>query len=95
MFKHGVPQGCGIIVSLLIKNLFACVQLLPDMMKQALVLARRPHIVIATPGRLADHLQSSPDIAIAFKKIKILVSAQNVVYHCKSHHCRWKCLYKL
>ena len=74
------------------------------MMKQALVLARRPHIVIATPGRLADHLQSSPDIAIAFKKIKILVSAQNVVvYHCKSHHlcsklftnCHWKCLYKL
>lgn len=44
-----------------------------DMMKQALVLARRPHIVIATPGRLADHLQSSPDIALAFKKIKILV----------------------
>jgi ATP-dependent RNA helicase DDX49/DBP8 len=43
------------------------------MMKQALVLAGRPHIVIATPGRLADHLQSSPDIALAFKRIKILV----------------------
>lgn len=42
-------------------------------MKQALVLARRPHVVIATPGRLADHLQSSPDIALAFKRLKILV----------------------
>jgi superfamily II DNA/RNA helicase len=30
-----------------------------DMMKQAQTLARRPHIVVATPGRLADHLQST------------------------------------
>ncbi|KAI9598504.1 P-loop containing nucleoside triphosphate hydrolase protein [Syncephalis fuscata] len=30
-----------------------------DMMKQALELARRPHIIVATPGRLADHIQSS------------------------------------
>ena len=30
-----------------------------DMMRQALQLAERPHIVIGTPGRLADHLRSS------------------------------------
>jgi ATP-dependent RNA helicase DDX49/DBP8 len=30
-----------------------------DMMKQAVELSRRPHIVIATPGRLADHINSS------------------------------------
>ena len=30
-----------------------------DMMHQALELAERPHVVIGTPGRLADHLRSS------------------------------------
>jgi ATP-dependent RNA helicase DDX49/DBP8 len=28
------------------------------MMSQALELSRRPHVLIATPGRLADHIQS-------------------------------------
>ena len=45
-----------------------------DMMKQGLALARRPHIVIATPGRLADHLQNTQ--TISFKRIKFLVSEQ-------------------
>lgn len=42
-----------------------------DMMKQALALNKKPHIVIATPGRLADHLQSTDTVDI--KKIKFLV----------------------
>jgi ATP-dependent RNA helicase DDX49/DBP8 len=42
-----------------------------DMMQQSLKLAQRPHIVIATPGRLADHI-SSTDIS-TLKKIKFLV----------------------
>lgn len=29
-----------------------------DMMAQALELGNRPHIVIATPGRIVDHLKS-------------------------------------
>ncbi len=28
-----------------------------DMLKQGLYLSRRPHIIIATPGRLHDHLK--------------------------------------
>ena len=42
------------------------------MMKQALELTQRPHIIVATPGRLADHIHSSAN-AIHFKKVKFLV----------------------
>ncbi|KAG5519348.1 hypothetical protein PMAC_001973 [Pneumocystis sp. 'macacae'] len=45
-----------------------------DMMTQALVLVKRPHIVIATPGRLADHIRSSGQETInAFKRARFLV----------------------
>lgn len=43
-----------------------------DIMSQSLELSKRPHIVIATPGRLVDIIQSCPD-TIHFKRIKYLV----------------------
>ncbi|CAO3659170.1 unnamed protein product [Umbelopsis vinacea] len=43
-----------------------------DMMQQALELSRRPHVVIATPGRLRDHIQSSSGAA-DLRRIKYLV----------------------
>ncbi|KAL4228104.1 putative ATP-dependent RNA helicase ddx49 [Mactra antiquata] len=42
-----------------------------DMMEQGLGLSVKPHIVISTPGRLADHLQSCDTFSL--KKIKFLV----------------------
>ncbi|KAM7025982.1 putative ATP-dependent RNA helicase DDX49 [Acridotheres tristis] len=42
-----------------------------DMVAQALELARKPHVVVATPGRLADHLRSSSTFSL--RKIKFLV----------------------
>ncbi|XP_072450608.1 probable ATP-dependent RNA helicase DDX49 [Chiloscyllium punctatum] len=42
-----------------------------DMVSQALELSRKPHVVIATPGRLADHIRSSDTFNL--KKIKFLV----------------------
>ncbi|NXO21890.1 DDX49 helicase, partial [Cisticola juncidis] len=42
-----------------------------DMVAQALALARRPHVVVATPGRLADHLRSSSTFSL--RKVKFLV----------------------
>jgi ATP-dependent RNA helicase DDX49/DBP8 len=43
-------------------------------MTQAISLSNRPHIVVATPGRLADIITSSgDDIAGGFKRCKFLV----------------------
>ncbi|KAK7205259.1 P-loop containing nucleoside triphosphate hydrolase protein [Myxozyma melibiosi] len=45
-----------------------------DMVAQGIALQKRPHIVIATPGRLADHIQSSGEEAVAgLRRIKFLV----------------------
>ncbi|OQO03146.1 ATP-dependent RNA helicase [Cryoendolithus antarcticus] len=45
-----------------------------DMRAQALDLARRPHIVIATPGRLADHIETSgADTILGLKRAKYVV----------------------
>ncbi|CAG8617750.1 10005_t:CDS:2 [Dentiscutata heterogama] len=43
-----------------------------DMMTQAIQLSRRPHVVIATPGRLVDHINSS-NIKSSLSKIRFLV----------------------
>lgn len=45
-----------------------------DMMEQALKLQKRPHFVIATPGRLADHILNSGEETIkGFRSVKYLV----------------------
>ncbi|TKA59908.1 ATP-dependent RNA helicase DBP8 [Friedmanniomyces simplex] len=45
-----------------------------DMRNQALELSRRPHIVIATPGRLADHVENSGEDTIkGLHRVKHLV----------------------
>jgi ATP-dependent RNA helicase DDX49/DBP8 len=43
-----------------------------DMMKQTLELAKKPHIVVGTPGRVADLLVSSSD-ALDLSRIRFLV----------------------
>jgi len=43
-----------------------------DMITQALELDTRPHVVVATPGRVVDHLQSSSG-SWDFSRIKFLV----------------------
>ena len=45
-----------------------------EMRPQALELARRPHVVIATPGRLADHiLTSGLDTTVGLRRVKVVV----------------------
>jgi ATP-dependent RNA helicase DDX47/RRP3 len=42
-----------------------------DMMSQSIALAKRPHIVVATPGRLQDHLENTK--GFNFRGLKYLV----------------------
>lgn len=45
-----------------------------DMREQALALARRPHVVIATPGRLADHIHNSGEDTIkGLRRVRYVV----------------------
>ena len=45
-----------------------------EMRPQAIELSRRPHIVIATPGRLADHIHTSgADTAAGLRRVKVVV----------------------
>ena len=45
-----------------------------EMRPQALALSRRPHVVIATPGRLADHiLTSGADTTDGLRRVKVVV----------------------
>uniref|UniRef100_A0A8R1Z5A8 RNA helicase n=1 Tax=Pristionchus pacificus TaxID=54126 RepID=A0A8R1Z5A8_PRIPA len=45
-----------------------------DQVIQSSELTRRPHVVIATPGRLADHIESHPEnITKIFAKLQFLV----------------------
>jgi ATP-dependent RNA helicase DDX49/DBP8 len=38
-----------------------------------IIMSDRPHVVIGTPGRLADTIRTSPDILKAFSRVKVLV----------------------
>ena len=42
-----------------------------DMVSQAIVLAKKPHVIVATPGRLVDHLENSKGFQL--KQLKFLV----------------------
>ncbi|KAB8071507.1 P-loop containing nucleoside triphosphate hydrolase protein [Aspergillus leporis] len=45
-----------------------------DMRSQALALSQRPHVVIATPGRLADHINTSgEDTVRGLKRVRMVV----------------------
>ncbi len=43
-----------------------------DMMSQSVALAKRPHIVVATPGRLQDHLENTKGFSL--RSLQFLVS---------------------
>ena len=65
------PCGCWFVLSNSFNHVHDICVILTDMVRQGLELSRKPHIVIATPGRLADHLKSSNTFSL--EKIKFMV----------------------
>ncbi|XP_062589717.1 uncharacterized protein LOC134251342 [Saccostrea cucullata] len=50
-----------------------------DMMTQALMLAKKPHVVIATPGRLVDHLENTKGFNLRSLKYLVMDEADRIL----------------
>ena len=50
-----------------------------DMTTQAMALAKRPHVVIATPGRLVDHLENTKGFNLNMIKYLVLDEADRIL----------------
>lgn len=50
-----------------------------DMMSQAIALAKRPHIVVGTPGRLVDHLTNTKGFSLRLIKYLVLDEADRLL----------------
>lgn len=50
-----------------------------DNMAQAVALAKRPHIVVATPGRLVDHLENTKGFSLRGTKFLVLDEADRIL----------------
>ncbi|CAK8696258.1 putative ATP-dependent RNA helicase DDX47 [Clavelina lepadiformis] len=50
-----------------------------DMMGQALVLAKKPHVIVATPGRLVDHLEKTKGFSLRSLKYLVLDEADRIL----------------
>lgn len=50
-----------------------------DMMTQSIALARKPHIIVATPGRLVDHLQNTKGFSLRSLKYLVMDEADRML----------------
>lgn len=50
-----------------------------DMMTQSLTLAKKPHIVIATPGRLVDHLENTKGFNLRSLRYLVMDEADRIL----------------
>lgn len=50
-----------------------------DMMTQALMLAKKPHVVIATPGRLVDHLENTKGFNLRSLRYLVMDEADRIL----------------
>ncbi|XP_058060171.1 ATP-dependent RNA helicase DDX47 [Anopheles bellator] len=50
-----------------------------DLVAQALQLARKPHIIIATPGRLVDHLENTKGFSLKALKYLVMDEADRIL----------------
>ena len=48
-------------------------------MTQALMLAKKPHVIIATPGRLVDHLENTKGFSLRSLKYLVMDEADRIL----------------
>jgi ATP-dependent RNA helicase DDX47/RRP3 len=56
-----------------------------DMMTQAIALAKMPHIIVATPGRLVDHLQNTKGFNLRSLKYLVLDGREPLPFFLSSY----------
>jgi len=64
-------QGIGLQVVALVGGV--------DLMTQSIALARRPHIVVGTPGRVADHLENTKGFSASKLRFMVLDEADRML----------------
>lgn len=50
-----------------------------DMMSQSIALSKRPHVIVATPGRLMDHLENTKGFSLKALKYLVLDEADRLL----------------
>ena len=50
-----------------------------DIITQAMALAKKPHIVIATPGRLVDHLENTKGFSLRTLRYLVMDEADRIL----------------
>lgn len=50
-----------------------------DMVTQAITLAKKPHVIVATPGRLVDHLQNTKGFSLRTLKFLVMDEADRML----------------
>ncbi|KAI4457303.1 rna helicase [Holotrichia oblita] len=68
---RGVRLGIGVKCAVIVGGM--------DMMSQALVLAKKPHVLIATPGRLVDHLENTKGFNLRALKFLVMDEADRIL----------------
>ena len=53
-----------------------------DMMAQSIALAKKPHIIIATPGRLVDHLENTKGFSLKTIRYLVMDEADRILIKC-------------
>lgn len=70
-----VVEALGAVISVRCTLLIGAV----DMISQAIALAKKPHVVVATPGRLVDHLENTKGFSLRQLKYLVLDEADRLL----------------
>ncbi|VDM97860.1 unnamed protein product [Thelazia callipaeda] len=68
-------EALGVSIGILIAVIVGGI----DMVTQALALAKRPHIIVATPGRLVDHLENTKGFNLRALKYLVMDEADRIL----------------